>query len=496
MAGGLSRRTFIQGLAGGALTVAAAACSAGGSGTRGAQDAAAGASTTPAPTDQARPWWLQGGFAPVAEEVEAVDLEITGALPPTLAGLFVRNGSNPATGESPHWFLGDGMVHGVRIADGRAAWYRNRWVRTPLYEERAGFGEVPPGGTVTQSNVSVVHHGGRLLTLGEVGLPFELDPADLATKGPYDFAGRLTTSMTAHPKIHPATGDLHFFGYGFVPPYLTYHVASADGSLRSSEEVAVGKPTMIHDFAITEGHAVFWELPVVFDVEAAVAGSSFPFTWDPDYGARIGVLRIGRPASEIRWVEIEPCFVFHGVNAWEERADVVVDVCRHGSMFAGDSAELGGDGSDLRRWRIDTSGTALGFRDEILEGERLLELPTVDRRSTGRPTRHAWLVETVEDPDTIVFRGVVRRDGTTGALDSWAPGPTAVPGELTFVPGDTDAAEGEGWVLTYTTDLTRARSDLVVLDATDLAAGPVARVHLPSRVPFGFHGTWVADEAV
>jgi carotenoid cleavage dioxygenase-like enzyme len=142
-------------------------------------DSAAPPSTAPpttVPFDPDVPWWLQGGFAPVADEVEAVDLEVTGALPPELSGLYVRNGSNPRTGVSPHWFLGDGMVHGLRLEAGRATSYRNRYVRTPLYEASRGFGEGIPGSEASQSNVSTIWHGGRLLSSGEIGFPYELIP--------------------------------------------------------------------------------------------------------------------------------------------------------------------------------------------------------------------------------------------------------------------------------------------------------------------------------
>ena len=304
-------------------------------------DGASTATPTTVPFDPDVPWWLQGGFAPVEKEVDTTELEVEGALPPELVGLYVRNGSNPRTGTSPHWFLGDGMVHGIRLEAGRATSYRNRYVRTPLYEASSGFGEGVPGGEASQSNVSAIWHGGRLLTSGEVGYPYELSPTDLSTVGVYDFGGKLTTSMTAHPKIDPATGQMHFFGYGFVPPFLTYHVADADGTLVHSTEVPVPGPTMIHDFAITETDAVFWDLPVVFDLEAAVAmiedptGDVFPFLWDPSYGARIGVLPLGADGAEVQWAEIEPCYVFHGVNAFRQGSDVVVDVCRHDSMFAG-----------------------------------------------------------------------------------------------------------------------------------------------------------------
>jgi carotenoid cleavage dioxygenase len=108
---------------------------------------------------------MQAGFAPTALEVEAFDLEVTGSLPPELDGLYVRIGSNPAGEASPHWFLGDGMVHGVVLAGGQALWYCNRYVDTPLYHSGRGVLGTggAPGGENNQANVSVFHHGDTLL---------------------------------------------------------------------------------------------------------------------------------------------------------------------------------------------------------------------------------------------------------------------------------------------------------------------------------------------
>lgn len=458
----------------------------------------AGAPTTPAtpPLDPDRPWWLQGGFAPVAREVEAFDLEVNGALPPELTGLYVRNGSNPRTGVSPHWFLGDGMVHGVRLESGRARWYRNRYVRTPLYEASAGFGDGVPGGTSTQSNVSAIRYGDRLLASGEVGLPYELSPDDLSTIGPVDFAGRLATSMTAHPKVDPATGRLHFFGYGFVPPFLTYHVAEPDGTLVHSTEVPVPGPTMIHDFAITESDAMFWDLPVVFDLDAAVAmiddpsSGAFPFRWDPAYGARVGVLPLGGDGAAVRWSDLdEPCYAFHGVNAFRRGDDVVLDICRLSSMFEPDDV-LGGE-LTLRRWTVPAGGGQVG--DEVLvhAGDDPGELPSRDLRRTGREHRHGYLVSTRPATGTVDFGGVVKHDFRTGARTRWDPGPARHSGEWLFVADPAGDADDEGWLLAYVHDEATASTELVVLDATDIAAGPVATVALPQRVPYGFHAAWL-----
>jgi carotenoid cleavage dioxygenase len=490
----LHRREFLA-LAAGAL--AAAACGGGDD-----EDATAPPSTPPttAPLDPDVPWWLQGGFAPVADEVDGEDLPVDGALPPELTGLYVRNGSNPRTGTSPHWFLGDGMVHGVRLERGRAVSYRNRYVRTPLYEASAGFGQGDaPGGTNTQSNVSAVRLGERLLTSGEVGLPFELSVADLSTVGAFDFGGALTTSMTAHPKLDPATGLLHFFGYGFVPPFLTYHVASADGTLLRSTEIPVPGPTMIHDFAITESDAVFWDLPVTFDLDAAVAmvggdAGSFPFRWDPSYGARVGVLPLGGDGAAVRWSTLdEPCYVFHGVNAFRRDDDVVLDVCRLSSMFDPDADDALGGELSLRRWTVPVAGGVV--RDEVLVGggEDPGELPSRDPRRVGREHRFGYLVQSRPAAGTVDLGGVVKHDFRTGERVTWDPGPTRHGGEWLFVPGDRTAAtaDDEGWLLGYVHDEATGSSELAVLDATDVGAGPVATVALPQRVPYGFHAAWL-----
>ena len=200
----------------------------------------------PLEVDPGVPWWLQNGFEPTLEEVQAFDLSVRGSIPPELNGIYVRNGSNPQMSDSRHWFFGDGMIHGVRLENGRPVSYHNRYVRTPLYENGYSFGEGgPPTGGNNQSNVSAVYHGGRLLTSGEIGFPYEIDTADLSTVAVHSFAGKLNTSFTAHPKIDPATGYLHFFGYWFLPPYLTYHVADTEGRIIHSQQIGVGAPTPI-----------------------------------------------------------------------------------------------------------------------------------------------------------------------------------------------------------------------------------------------------------
>src|SRR4029079_485773 len=256
---------------------------------------------------------MAGHLAPVPDEIDAVDLPADGALPPELTGRYLRNGPNPLPGEpSRHWFVGHGMVHGIRLRDGRAERYRNRCVRT-----RGLRGEwmIKPDGTVARSvgvaNTHVIAHAGRIMALVESSFPHVLTP-ELATVGPCDFDGRLTTAMTAHPKTDPATGELHFFGYGFAPPFLTYHRLSAWRERVTSACIAVPGPTMMHDFATTARHAVFLDLPMTFSLQRLSTG--MPYGWDDAYGARIGLMPLDRP-GEVTWFDVDPAYVFHVGNA-------------------------------------------------------------------------------------------------------------------------------------------------------------------------------------
>ena len=487
----------------GAAPLLAAACS-GRDGAAPAASSSTGASAstlgstvppTTAAVDPSRPWWLQANFAPVFDELDATSLEVRGALPPSLDGLYVKNGSNPPKSDSPHWFFGDGMVHAVRLRNGKAEWYRNRYVQTQPHAEGLGFGEAAPGGEGNQSNVSALWHGGRLLTSGEVGFPYQLDPTDLSTKGALDFGGTLVGSFTAHPKIDPATGRMHAFGYDFTAPFLRYQIIEPDGTMSHIEPIDLPASVMMHDFQITESDAVFWDLPVVFDLDLAIqyindpASGVMPYQWRPENGARIGVMPLGGGAGGIRWFDIDPCYVFHSVNAFRRGDEIVVDVCRLTSMFDSTSGGLGGEPS-LRRWTIDTAKGTVA--DDVLETEDPGDLPGRDPRRVGREHRYGYLAGTRDNPNTVELGAVIRHDFQQGSRVKWDPGPTRHATEPYFVPGDpSDDADDAGWLLTFVHDDATNESVLAVIDATDVAAGPVAEVVMPRRVPYGFHATWI-----
>jgi carotenoid cleavage dioxygenase-like enzyme len=437
----------------------------------------------------ARPWFLSGNYAPVDDELTVHDLPVSGAIPPSLSGRYLRNGPNPASGTAAHWFFGDGMVHGIRIDGGRAEWYLNRWVRTTKLARSmaATDADTMMDPTASAANTHVLAHAGRIWALEEGHLPYELTP-ELDTIGCDDFGGRLTTAFTAHPKLCPETGELHFFGYGVFPPFLTYHVLDATGELVHSAPITVPKATMMHDFMITREHAIFMDLPVVFDLDAAMRGEP-PLGWDDDYGARVGILpRFGTDA-DVTWFDVDPCYVFHPLNAYVEGTTVVCDVGRHESMWRGSMDNF--EPSYMHRWTFDlaTATVKESPLDDVPHG-----FPRVDDRVIGLRHRYGWAAAPRDGVRDFDGAGVVvKYDMEIGTTERYDLGPNAHPGEFVFVRDGDGSGEDEGWAMGLVYDDATGGSDVVILDAGDTAADPVARVHLPRRVPYGFHGSWISD---
>lgn len=434
------------------------------------------------------PFFLRGNYAALPGEGTETALEVTGSIPAALRGTYLRNGPNPRGVTPPHWFFGDGMLHGVALEGGRAKWYRNRWVQTRQLRERPRM--VRGDGTrdlgAGPANTNVIRHAGRTLCLAETTTPWEVD-ANLETVGPFDFGGKLKTGMTAHPKVCPVTGELHFFDYDWFAPHLTYHCANAAGELVRSVPIDVPGGTMIHDFAITTDHAVFMDLPVVFDVERAMRGQ-MPYRWDEGYGARVGLMK--RDGSTgVRWFDVSPCYVFHPVNAWEDGSKVVVDVARYPELWREGTAKF--DLSYLHRWEFDLDS---GRVTETPLDDRPIEFPRIDDRLTGARHRFGYAVRNLSSK-TDEANSLLKYDLRSGSSQEHDFGAGRYPGEAVFAPDPAATGEEDGWLLTLVYDAARDASDLVILDAASFTAAPVATVHLPGRVPFGFHGNWMADPA-
>ncbi|MEQ1785756.1 MAG: carotenoid oxygenase family protein [Acidimicrobiales bacterium] len=440
--------------------------------------------------------WLEGPYAPIEGDVTATELIVEGTLPVELEGRYLRNGPNPITPVDPathHWFVGDAMVHGIRLRDGKADWYHARMVRSTAVSE--ALGEAPaPGerhGGMETANTNVIGVGGKTLAIVEAGgRPVELS-YELDTICHSDLDGTLPHGYTAHPKVDPATGDRHAIAYHWALPHLEYIVMGSDGRVKQVSPVEVADGPMVHDCSITERWTVVYDLPVTFDLDAAMVGGSFPYTWKADRPARLGLIPLGGSGADVRWFEVAPCYVFHPLNAHDDGDKVVLDVVRYDRMF--DAKRLGPDDSAplLWRWTIDTGA---GTVTEEPLGDQAMEFPRVDERVVGRP--HRWGYASAirrADQDNGFGGDLVRIDGKSGDMTRIDLGAGRIGGEWVMVPRHEAAAEDDGWLMTLVYDARTDRSELVVLPAADPADGPVARVMLPNRVPLGFHGNWVPD---
>ncbi|RJO68328.1 carotenoid oxygenase [Nocardia panacis] len=473
--------------------------------------------------------YLEGGFAPIDKEFTLTDLTVTGAIPDYLDGRYLRNGPNPIGDLDPelyHWFGGDGMVHGIRIADGKAHWYRNRWVRGPITS--MALDEQPvvtglPGVFGVGANTNVVGHAGKTLALMEGGGPVYELSEELDTVGVCDFDGTLSGGYTAHPKRDPETGELHAVSYSFGRGNtVQYTVIGADGRARRALDIEVTGSPMMHDFSLTERHVILYDLPVTFDtgliaeripvprllrlparlllsaligrvkIPAPRAGAPtkpprdrrLPYRWNPKYPARVGVLPRDGGAGDVRWFEIEPCYVFHPMNAYDDGDTVVLDVVRHPKMF--DTSPLGpNEGAPtLDRWVVDL---AAGKVRQSRLHDFPQEFPRVDERLVGRRHRYGYAAGVgagLSGNSTVLKHDVLGGGSVERSLGSGKE-----VGEFIFHPSAPDAAEDDGVLMGFVYDRAADRSDLMLLDAGTLET--VAAIHLPHRVPTGFHGNWV-----
>ena len=436
------------------------------------------------------PLHLRGNGRPVTEELSLTELKVTGSIPEELDGRYVRNGANPISGTSAHPFLGDGMIHAIRLRDGKAEWYRNRYVQTPFVTDTS-LNNLDPTVMMkmesSKANTHVVGHAGKILALEEGHFPYSLD-GEMNTIGPTDFAGALKGSFTAHPKICPVTGEMLAFGYSLFEPHLRYLRVSASGKLVQTENITVGGPTMMHDFNVTENYVVFMDLPAVFDMQLAMSGD-MPIRWDDDYPARLGVMPRTGSNQDVNWFEINPCYIFHPMNAYEEKNRIVLDVARYDHIWRDSTMDF----PSPMLWRI-TIDTESGKVSEEQIDDMPAEFPRVADSMVGLKHRYGYMVSLSDndDPDDVLntSSSILKYDCQSGRRNEIDLGAGCIGGEPVFVPSSNSETEDDGYLFTYVFDANIDASRFVIMDAATMDKTPIASIELP-RIPNGFHGSWI-----
>ena len=468
--------------------------------------------------------YLHGLFAPVEAELDAESLVVEqGEIPTDLQGLYVVNGPNQR--HKPvnryHYYDGDGMLHAVYFADGRAT-YRSRWIRTFEFEEEAKAGEgiwpglcgpfrpdLPHSPIKDNSNTDIIYFAGRLLSLWYMaGSPYAIDARTLKTQGQESFDGQLAHTLSAHSKVDPSTGELLFFNFQNKEPYMSYGVADPSGHVLFDTPIDLPGPRSPHDMGVTRNYSILQDLPYFQDEAVLREHKRRVVRFHDDVPARFGIIPRHGQGNTIRWFEAEPCYMLHVVNAWEEGRTIVLVGCRipsPGGRRDKSEAPLTSQLAERRRihqlyeWRFDLES---GQVKERQLDDTNTEFPTINRTLLGKQTRYAYhqLIPLV-DPDggrtgrCQTFDALIKYDLTDGSLQRYDYGPQRCGTETHLAPRSGQSAfEDDGYLITFVHDATDWASRCCIFDARDITCGPVCVVRLPRRVPIGFHAMWVPGE--
>jgi carotenoid cleavage dioxygenase-like enzyme len=471
---------------------------------------------------------FNGYAAPVRIEGEVHDLEVIGRIPPELDGVYYRNSADhayPPLHGKDIFLNGDGMLHMLRLSRGHAdltmryvrthKFLRERAARKALFGEyRNPFTDSPEvqGEDANTANTSVMWHHNRLYALKEAGRPYEIDPVTLETRGESNFGGQLTSrTFTAHPKIDPVTGECIAFSYnceGIASNEIEVYTIDREGQFGRTERFTAPYCSMVHDFLVSRNFIAFVICPMVCDWDMVKSGAPF-WHWDNQRQTHIAVIPRDKGVAGIQWFTAPKLAMqTHTFNAWEEGGNLMLDHFVNDSGWLSQFPDLHNPTAPEKppfgeRWVVplNSSGSSVEIRRFI---NHIGEMPVIDARFGMGKLRHFWFGTNNPALGPMLPRGpkgppftcLGHLDEATGKLDLFYAGPDSSPEEPCFVPRHPNAEEGDGFLLSVVGRRAQNRTDLVILDARNLAAGPVAVVKFPCRVHEGFHGIWVPSVAL
>ncbi|OHC94235.1 MAG: carotenoid oxygenase [Sphingomonadales bacterium RIFCSPLOWO2_12_FULL_63_15] len=463
---------------------------------------------------------------PVGIEWSARNLDVIGDIPAEVHGAFFRAVPDPAV---PPMYAddivlsGDGMVARFAISGGKVD-YAIRYVETERYRlerdaRRALFGQyrnpftddpAAQGKDRTVANTTPVWHAGRLFMTKEDGLGYEINPHTLETIGRWNYYGALRSqTFTAHPRIDPQTGEMFFFGYeagGLCTKDVAYCIADKDGNLTSEQWFEQPYCSTIHDFAISEKYAIFPIFPTTADLERLKAGGAH-WAHQQELDSWVGIMPRYGKVEEMRWFRGRPGIsAFHLVNAFDDGDLVHLDLCLSDTNAFGFMREAGGIqrdqreiGGGLTRWTFDMSKDGESYAERVMGPPG--DMPRLRDADQGRPYRAAWYMSMNPQggpplpggPVGAAFNAMLRIEPGNGRIDMMPLDFGMAISEPVHVPSATP--DHDGWLLAVVDRQSGEdmfQSELWIVEAGDIAKGPIARVPMPLPMRAQVHGSWVS----
>jgi carotenoid cleavage dioxygenase len=454
-------------------------------------------------------------------EADVHDCQVTGKVPTDLNGAFYRVGPDAQYPLAPRNipFDGEGHVSMFRIKNGRVD-YKSRFVRNerymandkarrqlfPMYRNPALDDPSAKGLSRSTANTHIINHRNYLLALKEDSPPAAMDLLTLETVVPtYTFDGQLPSkTFTAHPKLDSRTGNMVAFGYeaeGFGSDIVSMFEITPQGKMVWNAKVQVPYVGMLHDFAVTEKHVVFYVIPMAMD-DAQMKGGGPHWSWDSTKPTYFGFVRRGGDGKDVRWIQGPTRSATHVMGAFDDGDKLIVDVEMSMSnpfpfmpMRDGSRWDPIAGSSHMTRLTVDLSKrrpSAYGIEQMY---PHVGALPRQDDRYNTEHYRYGFLP--CPDPNAAPGTGgacYARFDHQTRASTLFNAGTESSLAECCFAPRSASAPEASGYLLGVATRNSEGgRADLVILDAEHLGDGPVAVVHLPMRAVGQIHGWWVPE---
>lgn len=457
--------------------------------------------------------FLSGNYAPIHDELDLENLEVIGKIPEDLSGVYMRNGPNPEFEPISYTypFDGDGMIHAIYIKNSKAS-YKNRFVLTPglLAERKAG--QALYGGILNPiipeskyfddkkdispfkngAFIHVIRHANKYIAMYEGDVAFEID-RDLKTIGKWHPDGEKNIEIGPHTRLDPENGELWLINYSFEKPYLKVYTLDKTGKIIKNVDINKPYSTMMHDFVLTKNYVIFFDCPLVLDIEKSMRGQ-IPISWEPQRGTRIGIMN--RKTNQTEWFETEPFFVFHFANAYEKNNNIIIDYIRHEDFDLNETSSKAKE--DIPPFLYSTK---IDLESKKIIHEKLCsnpcEFPRIREDLNSLENRYIYFPANKSNSSINsdnCNNSIVKFDKINKSYSLHDYGKDINIDEAVFAPKNNSKSEDDGYIMQFIYNKITKKSEFVILDAKNIEREPIARVLLPRRVPHGLHGSWLVDE--